>query len=66
MVEKMYDLVVMSSLTGSASRDVYSLKDHFLTCGCDLYIAATPPPFLFSLLWVSILYPAVSRLAFIY
>ena len=37
MVKKMYDLVVMSSLTVSAPKDVYSLKDNFLTCRCDLY-----------------------------
>ena len=50
MIEKKYDLVVMSSLTVSASKDVYSLKDNFLTCRCDLYVTAIPPPFLFSLL----------------
>ena len=48
MVEKMYDLVVMSTLTVSVLKDVYSLKDTFLTYRCDLYIAAIPPPFLFS------------------
>ena len=66
MTEKRYDLVEMFRLIVSDSKDVYSLKDNFLTCRCDLYITAIPPPFLFSLLWMSILYPAVSRLAFIY
>ena len=49
MVKKMYDLVVMSSLTVSVSKDVYSLKNNILTCMGDLYIASIPPPFLFSL-----------------
>ena len=66
MVEKRYDLVLMSSLTVSTSKDVYSLKDTFLTCRCDLNITAIPPPFLNCLLWMSTLYPTVSRLAFIY
>ena len=66
VLEKKYDLAVISSLTVSVSKDVYSLKDNFLTCRCDLYITAIPPPFLFCLLLMSILYPAVSRLAFIY
>ena len=66
MVEKRYDLVEMFRLIVSDSKDVYSLKDNFFTCRCDLYITAIPPPFQFSLLWMSMLYPAVSRFAFIY
>ena len=45
---------------------MYSLKDSFFTCRCDLYITAIPPPLWFSLLWMSMLYPAVFRFAFIY
>ena len=62
MTEKRYDLVEMFRLTVSDSKDVYYLKDNFLACRCDLYITAIPPPFLFSMLWMSMLYPAVSRL----
>ena len=36
----------------SVLQKMYTLKDNFLTCRFDLYIAAIPPPFLFSLLWV--------------
>ena len=65
MSKKKYDLVEMFRLIVSDSKDVYSLKDNFLTCRCDLYITAIPPPFLFSLLWMSMLYPAMSRFPFI-
>ena len=66
MAERRYDLVVMFRLIVSDSNDVYSLKDNFLTCRCDLCITAIPPPFLFPLLWMNMLYSAVPRLAFIY
>ena len=66
MAEKRYDLIEMFNLIVSDSKDVCSLKDNFLTCRCDLYITAIPPPFLFSLIWISMLYPAITRLAFIY
>ena len=56
----------MFKLIVSDSKDIYSLKDNFLPCRCVLYITINPPPFLFFLLWMSMLYPAVSRLAFIY
>ena len=49
-----------------ASNDVCSLKEYFLTCKYGLYITATPPPFLFSLLCIIMLYPAVSKLALMY
>ena len=41
---------MVSSLNDNASKDVYSLKDNLLTYGCDFYIVAIPPPFLFPLL----------------
>ena len=66
MVKRRYDLVVMFRFIVIASNDVCSLKDSFLTCRCGLYITAIPPPFLFSLLWMIMLYPAVSRLALMY
>ena len=66
MVKRMYDLVVMFRFIVIASNDVCSLKDNFLTCSCSLYITAIPPPFLFSLLWLIMWYPAVSRLALMY
>ena len=51
MVEKRYDLVEMIRLIVSNSKDVYSLKDSFFTCRCDLYITAIlPPPPVFSAL----------------
>ena len=56
----MFRLIVIDS------NDVCSLKDNFLTCRCGLYITAIPHPFLFSLLWMIMLYPAVSRVAFMY
>ena len=65
MAEKRNDLVVMFRLIVIDSNDVYSLKDNFSTCRCDLCITEIPHPFLFSLLWMSMLFPAVSRLAFI-
>ena len=66
MVKRRYDLVVMFRFIVIASNDVCSLKDNFLMCRCGLYITAIPPSFLFSLLWMIMLYPAVSRLAFMY
>ena len=47
MAEKRYDLVEMFRLGVSDSKDVYSLKDNFFTCRCDLFITAIPPPFQF-------------------
>ena len=42
----------MSSLTVSALKVVYSLKDNFLTCRGDMYIVAIPPFSVFSALSV--------------
>ena len=66
MVERRNDLVVMLRFIVIASNDLFSLKDNFLMLRYGLCITAIPPSFLLSLLWMIMLYPAVSRFALMY